>query len=106
MALSLEQNRDDRKNDRKDQRFQMDHASLTSHPRQPCMIGDRLRSGIHIAPTARRQADSCFIESLENPQCGYPQGPEQNETPAARRAEDEQHGAEERGGAERHEAQS
>ena len=81
-----------------------DLTGLPSHPRQCRGIGDRLRTCIHIAPTARREPDSCLIERLKDPQCAHPQRHEHNEAPPTRRIEREEHHAKHEGGAEGHEA--
>lgn len=51
----------------------MDGASLTSYPRQLHRIGDRFSARVHVAPTARREADSGLIERLKDAQRADPE---------------------------------
>jgi hypothetical protein len=77
---------------------------LTSHLGQFSWIGDRLRSVVEIAPTARRQAHSSFIPGLENTQHAEPDGQEQAEAPQSGSADREKNDCGRRGHSKRHEA--
>jgi len=67
----------------------MDCASLLSYLHELGRISDWLSPCIHIAPTARSESNSCFVEGLKDSQRAKPQGHERDQAQGLRRAREE-----------------
>lgn len=80
-------------------------ARLSPHLCQLGGITYQLRAAIHVAPTARREADSGFSPRLKDAESCEPQRRKEHGAPGAGRAYDEQHDSEEQRGAECQEAE-
>lgn len=79
---------------------------LPANPPQLVRILDRIRSAIHVAPTARCESHSGLVSSLKETQRGHPEKRKECESPDIGRANQVEDSAEHQGGTEGHDAET